>query len=234
MPQKVSAMEEWWDQAHELIVGLGFQEHDIADMVRETPLQFRHGCVEMIALCDRNRIPVLVFSAGIADIIECCMRDRGFLTSGMHVISNRLVIDAESKKITGVHEPIIHVFNKNEFTALLDAPKAEKVNGNTSDSFNESILKRKNVILLGDSLGDVGMGAGVKHETMLTIGFNNRFTKNSDENSWHVVGGDGGEHASEGQSVAEKYAETFDIVLSGDMGFDKWLVPFLESVCLKK
>lgn len=66
LKDKIAPMERWWREAHDLIMGLGFHRSDIEAMVRETPLTYRSGAHEMVAQCEKNNIPVLVFSAGIA------------------------------------------------------------------------------------------------------------------------------------------------------------------------
>jgi 5'-nucleotidase len=60
-----------------------------------------------------------------------------------------------------VKDPIIHVFNKDE-TSLA-----------TMSHIYKQIQYRKNVILLGDSLGDVGMVTGFDYVNLLKIGFLN-------------------------------------------------------------
>ena len=58
-----------------------------------------------------------------------------------------------------------------------------------------SLIKaRSNVVLLGDSLGDLGMTAGLHHNTIIKIGFLNEDIEKN----------------------LELYKEQFDIVITGD------------------
>ena len=59
-------------------------------------------------------------------------------------------------------------------------------------------MQRKNVILLGDSIGDLKMGEGVKHQSQLTIGFLNHDIEN----------------------LKELYMNSFDIVITNDESFE--------------
>jgi 5'-nucleotidase len=62
----------------------------------------------------------------------------------------------EDGKAIAIKEPIIHSFNKGE-TVVKDSP------------IYEEIKERKNILLLGDSLGDVRMADGFDYENILKI-----------------------------------------------------------------
>ena len=83
--------------------------------------------------------------------------------------------------LVGVSEPLIHMFNKN----LGAVPQ-------------ELQPKRKNVLLLGDGMGDVTMadGGSAQLETVLKIGFLNKQV----------------------QENHEKYDQAYDILITDDSG----------------
>lgn len=60
----------------------------------------------------------------------------------VHVIGNRLIHDKDGYFIA-VQEPVIHVYNKNEASIL----------HHNNNPWIKSIKHRRNIILLGDSLG---------------------------------------------------------------------------------
>lgn len=60
------------------------------------------------------------------------------------------------------------------------------------------IAQRKNVLLLGDSLGNLGMSEGMEHENIIRIGFLN---ENKDE-------------------LLEKYLREFEVVITDDGGME--------------
>ena len=111
----------------------------------------------------------------------------------MHVVSNFLKYDKEGN-ILGMKnqlDEIIHVYNKND--------KSLNRLGSSGD-FVASVASRRNVILVGDSLGDCNMADGVHDPAaILKIGFLN-----------HSVDTDAG------KVRLEKYLDAFDIVLVDD------------------
>ena len=149
-------------------------------MVRETPVVFR-GCLDkLLHFCNDAKMPVLIFSAGIADVILQIMIQSKLWLPNMHMISNKMIFNSDGI-CTGFKEPLIHVFNKNEASVV-------------QTSHFSSIKDRRNVILLGDSLGDLRMADGLSHDVSITIGF-----LNHDAEEW-----------------IDKYLEAYDIVVLND------------------
>ncbi|KAJ3279279.1 5'-nucleotidase, cytosolic III [Borealophlyctis nickersoniae] len=194
--EKTPYMVEWWERAHDLIVDLKLSRRDLAEMVREVRIPLRPGVNEMMAQCEKKSVPVLVFSAGLAagesllkvnrgaDIILEILRQASLLTPHTHVVANKMDFGADDV-IRGFKGPIIHVCNKNETVV-------EHL------EYSGEIVDRKNVILMGDSLGDIDMSAGLVHDTQLSIGFLN-YDKDV---------------------LLEKYAKVFDVLVLGDAGMD--------------
>lgn len=84
------------------------------------------------------------------------------------------------------NEKMIHTLNKNE-QEIHDAP------------YYQSIIDRSNVILLGDSIDDIGMIGGMKNlKNILKIGY----------------------LISSAPSKLEAYKNVYDIVICGDQTFD--------------
>ncbi|KAJ1553347.1 hypothetical protein HK405_008193 [Cladochytrium tenue] len=184
MEVRRAAMEEWWRQAHEVIVDAKLSREEISRLVLATPVPFRQGTRELIAECDTHGVPFLVFSAGLYDVITEILVQASLKSPNVHVVSNRMRFD-ESGVCIGFHTPLIHVFNKNE--------------ANTSGSpYAETLRGRPNVILLGDSIGDLQMAEGLQHSTLLTIGLLN-----------HDV-----------DRLLPSYLEAFDIVILNDGPLD--------------
>jgi len=98
-------------------------------------------------------------------------------------LANAFIWD-ESGRAIGVREPIIHSYNKDE-TLIQNFP------------FFSEIKNRRNVILLGDSLGDVGMVEGFEYDNLLKIGFlNGRVEEN-----------------------LESFKKVYDVIILGDSSF---------------
>lgn len=102
-----------------------------------------------------------------------------------HIVSNFTQYDSNGK-LLAFSDKLIHSFNKNEHE-IHDTP------------YYQSILNRTNVILLGDTLGDIGMIGGMKNlQNILTIGYLNQSTPEK----------------------LEVYKQTFDIVICDDQTYD--------------
>lgn len=66
----------------------------------------------------------------------------------------------------------IHVLNKNEHALDMAAPVHEQIGDATGLSEDSSsVMKRANVLLLGDHIGDLGMSDGLKYDTLISVGF---------------------------------------------------------------
>jgi len=117
------------------------------------------------------------------------MKQQGILSENIHTIGNSFEFNKNGKAV-GIKK-IVHVFNKNEMS-IKELPVYDK------------LLNRKNVILLGDSLGDLGMIEGFDHDNLIKIGFLNENIEKS----------------------LEEYKKNYDVVIlnDGDFGFVNELV----------
>lgn len=149
-------------------------------MVRRVKIELRPGLDQVLYHCRDYEVPFLVFSAGIGDLLDLILKQANLYFDNMHIVSNMMVFD-ENDICIDFKEPLIHVFNKSEFQ-LETTP------------YYQQIQKRGNVILMGDSLGDLQMSQGVHHDLCLNIGFLNHDIK----------------------ALEPAYVEAFDIVIEGD------------------
>lgn len=156
---KWAAMDEWWETTHGLMVAEGLTKDDIKSCVAQGHFAFRDGVKELLDKLSEKQVPVMVFSAGIADVLEEIFRQR-LNMEDVNIVSNRMEFDANGK-LVGFKDKTIHIMNKGA-VALKGTPNYQKVAG------------RKNVILLGDSPGDLRMADGLDEaETVLRVGFLN-------------------------------------------------------------
>ncbi|KAK3577134.1 hypothetical protein CHS0354_037467 [Potamilus streckersoni] len=158
--QKTPYMIEWWTKAHELLNTCHITKEAVQKMVASSTAKLRDGCDWLFDECHRASIPLLIFSAGVGDVIEEIIHQQSTLYDNMHIVSNYMDFDKEGKMV-GFKNDIIHIFNKNENVI------------HQSDYF-ENLKDRVNIILIGDSLGDLHMADGAEHmENKLKIGFLN-------------------------------------------------------------
>ncbi|KAK9535355.1 hypothetical protein VZT92_007739 [Zoarces viviparus] len=157
---KLPLMVEWWTKAHELLVQQKIKKDLLAIVVRDSDARLRDGYQLLFDHLYEHKIPLLIFSAGIGDILEEVIRQAGVFHPNVKVISNYMDFD-ESGVLRAFKGELIHIYNKRE-GALLN-----------TDHFQE-LRTRTNVLLLGDSLGDLTMADGVQDmENILKIGFLN-------------------------------------------------------------
>lgn len=165
--EKSNLMQEWW-QKHmgELLIKSGLNLNLIKSIVAENKLELRENIVEFFDILKENEIPILIFSAGMGDIIVEYMKKIHEFNSNIHVIANFYSYD-EFGKALSLKGEIIHSLNKD----MHDVSKQD---------FFKQIKGRKNVILLGDSINDLKMSNGFDCENIFKIGFLNK--NFSDEN----------------------------------------------------
>ncbi|TKY51769.1 Cytosolic 5'-nucleotidase 3A [Spatholobus suberectus] len=178
--EKTKLMEEWWGKTHGLLVEGGLTYDSIRQSVANANIAFREGVSELFEFLEERDIPVLIFSAGLADIIEEVLRQklhRSF--KNVRIVSNRMVFDDDGRLVS-FKGKLIHSLNKNEHALDMAAPVHERLgdmDGPIDD--NASFKKRTNVLLLGDHIGDLGMSDGLNYETRISMGFLNHNIENS-------------------------------------------------------
>lgn len=157
METKVKAMEEWMLAANKMTRDIEFHPSDIEEVVGKYSTELRDGTRELFEKLNAADVPILVFSAGLGDVVEAILRTNQVLLENVKVISNFLKYNGN--KLDGFkQDKLMHVFNKNEHAIDQDYFK---------------VLKgRHNVMLLGDSVGDTTMAEGVQDlSAVLKIGF---------------------------------------------------------------
>ncbi|KAA8539064.1 hypothetical protein F0562_025756 [Nyssa sinensis] len=193
--EKAKLMVEWWEKTHALLIEGGLTYDAIKTSVSNSTIAFREGVVELFEFLEERDVPVLIFSAGLADVIEEVLRQklhRSF--KNVKIVSNRMVFDQHGHLVS-FKGKTIHVLNKNEHALDMAAPVHDLMgdsNGPIDD--NASVRKRTNVLLLGDHIGDLGMSDGLNYETRISVGFLNDNIKSS----------------------LDSYREAFDVVYLND------------------
>ncbi|KAK2971305.1 hypothetical protein RJ640_001331 [Escallonia rubra] len=170
--EKTKLMEEWWGKTHALLIEGGLTYDAIKNSVATSFIAFRDGVVELFEFLEERNVPVLIFSAGLADIIEEVLRQklhRSF--KNVKIVSNRMVFD-QNGHLVSFKGKTIHSLNKNEHALDMAAPVHDHL-GEDDLPIDESALvkKRTNVLLLGDHLGDLGMSDGLIYERRISVGF---------------------------------------------------------------
>ncbi|KAL5005991.1 hypothetical protein ScPMuIL_017149 [Solemya velum] len=185
MDEKIPYMVEWWTKAHDLLLEFPITRQAIAQMVRNSTARLRDNCQWLFDRFHEFDIPLLIFSAGIGDVLEEVIKQQSTMYQNMKIVSNYMEYNNQGEAV-GFQGEMIHVFNKNE-------------NAIHQSDYFPTLKHRSNVILMGDSEGDLHMAEGVAHmENMLKIGFLNNKVE---------------EHL-------ESYKNKFDIVIVEDESMD--------------
>lgn len=176
--QKYPFMVEWYTKSHGLLVEQGIPRDKLREIVAESDVMLKEGYQNFFDKLKQHKIPVFIFSAGIGDVLEEVIRQAGVYHPNVKVVSNFMDFD-ENGVLKGFKGELIHVFNKHD-GALKN-----------TEYFNQ-LKDNSNIILLGDSQGDLRMADGVANvENILKIGYLN---DRVDE-------------------LLEKYMDSYDIVL---------------------
>lgn len=178
---KNEKMNEWWKLHLGALIKYGLNKQMIDSGILHSRMTPRDRLNELCEFSSKNSIPFLVLSAGLGDVINEFFLLRNMLYQNMHIVSNFFTFGENGKPI-GFKGDIVHSYNKSE-THLRGKSYAKEIEG------------RKNVILLGDSPGDVLMIEGIEHENVIKIGFLNGK-----------------------QDRLEAYKELYDVVITEDAG----------------
>lgn len=186
LEEKKQAMHSRRKDQFELILQSWLTKDIIKHVVDTEEIPFRDWCSDFFDLLKSKEIPLIIFSSSGMwyEWIYYTLQKIDKLCDNIHIISNAFIRD-ENDKAIWIKEPIIHSFNKDE-TAVRDFP------------VYQDIKHRKNIILLGDSLGDVDMANWFDYENIIKIWFLN---KEIDKN-------------------IEQYKNSFDVVITDDGDMD--------------
>lgn len=182
-------MIEWWSKHFDLLVKHGLDKKSIDEVVEKDHLELRDGFHKLFDVTKKYNIPFLIFSAGVGDVIRGYAKKYG-KGSNIHIVSNKWNFD-ENGKFIGIEGEIIHSLNKN-MVEVKTFP------------YYFQVANRKNIILIGDSIGDLGMVEGFDYDNIIKIGFFNK--KKSDDD----------------YGIAKKmYEKNFDLIIEDDGPLDK-------------
>ncbi|DAZ95231.1 TPA: hypothetical protein N0F65_003466 [Lagenidium giganteum] len=192
--ERTAHMRSWWVRAHDVLVDYKVTRAQVTAAVSQAGVLFRPGFHDVVQLLATANVPLLIFSAGIYDVIhevlqqEFTKRGQKAPPSNMHVVSNMMDFDTDDV-LQGFRGNLIHSMNKN--ASVLEG---------TEFGRQCHMEERHNILLLGDSLGDVNMANGMQFadDEIIRIGFLN-----------HSV-----------EERRDQYMDAFDVVLTDDATLD--------------
>lgn len=186
--EKNIEMTNWWTKSFELIIKYWFKKEDSEKLVELWNNIFREWVVDFLRKLKDNDIPIVIISASWiwVEPIKYFFKKNNSFYDNIKIISNDFMWD-ENWKAISYKKPIIHSFNKSE-TVLKDRPEIYK-----------NIEKRKNIILLWDSLWDHHMVDWFEYDNLINIWF-----LNYNE-----------------EKLIEEYKKRYDIIITWDWDFSE-------------
>ncbi|XP_069814548.1 cytosolic 5'-nucleotidase 3A isoform X2 [Dendropsophus ebraccatus] len=183
--EKYPFMVEWYTKSHALLIEQCFQKDKLEEVIRDSDIMLKEGYETFFDKLNEHGIPVFIFSAGLGDVLEEAIRQSGVYYPNVKVVSNFMDFD-ENGVIKGFKGELIHVYNKHDGALR------------RTEYFSQ-LKENSNIVLLGDSLGDLTMADGVPNvENILKIGYLN----------------------DKVEELLEKYMDAYDIVLVKDETLD--------------
>uniref|UniRef100_A0A8C2QP12 5'-nucleotidase n=1 Tax=Cricetulus griseus TaxID=10029 RepID=A0A8C2QP12_CRIGR len=158
--EKLPHMVQWWSKAHNLLCQQRIQKFQIAQVVGESTAMLREGYKMFFDTLYQNNIPLFIFSAGIGDILEEIIRQMKVFHPNIHIVSNYMDF-SEDGFLQGFKGQLIHTYNKNSSVC-------------ENSGYFQQLQGKTNILLLGDSMGDLTMADGVPGvQNIFKIGFLN-------------------------------------------------------------
>jgi len=217
LEQKKSLMHEWWSTHYDLLIKSGLSKSDLIKVSQSEKISLRPGALEFFDFLNANNIPLIILSAaGLgSETITLYLEKFHKKFENIKIVSNSFIWNKEDR-VVGVNQPIIHTFNK-DYTAIKEF------------TFFENIKNRKNVILLGDGIGDVSMINGFDYDKIIKIGFLNENSKGElaeyKENYDIIILNDGTM-----DYILDSFKKVFDVVIPNDGPMD-YVNLLLEEIC---
>lgn len=156
---KEQYMVEWYQRSMDLLYKYQITYSNLIKALKKDTLNFRKGAKEFLQNLYQEKVPVIILSAGIGNVIEEFLKKQESYYDNIHIISNFLTFKEDKmQKFTG---SIIHSMNKSIENTLLEELK--------------NIIRQKQyAILCGDIIEDIQMIPKENLDKTLTIGFLNK------------------------------------------------------------
>lgn len=156
LEEKISIMNEWYQKNIQTLKDFAITEEIINYATSECMMTFRDGAKDFLKSMYDKKIPIIIISAGVGNIIEQFLIRNNCYYSNILICSNFL--EYENGVVCGVKDNnLINPLNKNE----IYLPK----------TISEKINNKNNLLLLGDSISDINMATNSSKKTVFKIGF---------------------------------------------------------------
>ena len=165
--EKLKAMEIWYSECMDLYYKYNLTKEQMQKSIQNSNVKFRSGAKELLQLLHKEKIPIIVLSAGIGNTIKQFLKDNSCLFDTMYIISNIIEFDENGKVKKFDNSKMIHTLNKT-------------IKGHLPMEFEEKIKEREYKILIGDLIEDIKMVDENERDTTLRIGILNEEMENKE------------------------------------------------------
>lgn len=159
--EKKYVMTEWFRAHLQLMVDYKLNKNIIEEIARKKVVP-REGFEDLLKFSSSHKIPFVILSSGVGDIIREFLFHKKLFSDNVHLISN--LFEWKDGIAVLVREPVIASFNKSSFEV-------------TDKEFLKTLENRINVLVLGDAISDLEMIKPEKFDNVLSIGFVNMFVE---------------------------------------------------------
>ncbi len=163
--EKELAMVTWWRDEFELYKKYGLTQQTFIEIIQNKLIELKDYVEDFLKLCHSTNIPVIIFSAGVYNLIHGFLQKINADFDNVHVVANIFKFDSQGN-FEGTLGDVIHSLNKN-FEELSHL------------SIYSDLKNKKVCVVLGDSVSDMNMVQGGNFEEILSIGFLNTLPEHS-------------------------------------------------------
>lgn len=161
--QRELLMQEWWNKTHELMISSNTTRACVQRSIDSRRLKLRPGVSAFINLLSALHVPTLVFSAGLADIVECFLASEGIMLPNVTVVANRMHFeDGHDGRLVGFKDPLLTSVNKSISTLLSSHSSHDSAADESAVVLRCDLRAVKGVMLVGDNADDVHMADGLQ------------------------------------------------------------------------
>ncbi len=166
-------MREWWVKEFEGIIKHKLNIESVKKAAASETLVLRAYVQELFQLAKVNSIPILILTAGVADIIIYKLAKEGLIdidsegnikNENIKVVGNKFKYGIDGDVIE-VLSPLVYTMNKYEIMKSID----KKIHADIA-------------FVIGDHPADISMCDPVNHQEVISFGFLNNKTNNGDYN----------------------------------------------------
>ncbi|KAK0419653.1 hypothetical protein QR680_014253 [Steinernema hermaphroditum] len=110
--EKFPIMVDWFKRVHQNVIDRKYTREQVEDIVRDSDFVLRHNVDVFIKNLEDGNIPLVIFSAGNATVIEILFEQHKMGLDNIHIVSNRLNFNDDGI-CDSFADPFIHCYSKS-------------------------------------------------------------------------------------------------------------------------